>query len=89
MKIFDVRASVKDWIRVGDPNRVAIPVTFAPGYPSFDQCTASQQHVLHPEIVITHLRRDLGVTVVSVNDVGIVKNMHGQGPSLWWESLVT
>ena len=72
MKIFDVRASVKDWIRVGKLNRVVIPVTLAHRDASFDQRTTFWQHDLCAGIINAHFGCDLGVAIVRVNDMGIV-----------------
>jgi hypothetical protein len=41
-KIDDVRACVKDWVGVGLPNRVAIPVTFACRHVAFYHGTTSR-----------------------------------------------
>ena len=73
IKIDNVRASVKDRIRVGEPNMVVVPVTLARGDTSFDQRTTFWRHDLRAGIIIAHFERDLNVTIVRVNDMGIIK----------------
>ena len=73
VKIENVRVCVKEWIGIGEPNKVAIPVTFACGDVSFDHGTTSWQHDLCSEIIVTHFGGDLSVPIVRVNDMGVVK----------------
>ena len=73
VKIDDVRVCVKDRVGIGEPNRVAILVTFACGDVAFDHGTTSWQHDLSSEIIVAHFGGDLSVPIVRVNDMGVVK----------------
>ena len=73
VEIDNVRACVKEWVGIGESNRVAIPVTFACRDAFFDHGTTSWQHDLRSEIIVTHFRGDLSVPIVRVNDMGVIK----------------
>jgi hypothetical protein len=43
------------------------------GNASFDHCATTREHDLGAEVIVTHFWRDLSITAVWVNEVGVVK----------------